>query len=81
MHTQIFLTQSRLFTLHFDEEELIKIIRKLNVHKAHGHDDNSIRMIKICDKSILKIQPNHLIMQIYGKSLILYQSIKRMIKN
>ena len=25
-----------------------------NVHKAHGHDHISIRMIKICDKSILK---------------------------
>ena len=48
------LTQSRLCTLHFDEKELIKIIRNLNVHKAHGHDDISIRMIKICDKSILK---------------------------
>ena len=52
--SQIFLTQSRISTLHFDEEELIKIIRNLNVHKAHGHDDISIRMIKICDKSILK---------------------------
>ena len=51
---QIFQTQSRLCTLHFDAEELLKIIRNLNVHKAHGHDDISIRMIKICDKSILK---------------------------
>ena len=51
--SQIFLTQSRLCTLHFDEGELIKIIRNLNVHKAHGHVDISIRMIKICDKSIL----------------------------
>ena len=52
--SQIFLTQSRLSTLDFNEEELIKIIRNLNVHKAHGHDDISIRMIKMCDKSILK---------------------------
>ena len=52
--SQIFLTQSRLSTLHFNEEELIKIIRNLNVYKAHGHDDISIRMIKTCDKSILK---------------------------
>ena len=52
--SQIFLTQSRLCTLHFDEEELIKIIRNLNVHIAHGHDDISIRIIKIFDKSILK---------------------------
>ena len=51
---QVFQTQSRLCTLHFDAEELLKIIRNLNVHKAHGHDDISFRMIKICDKSILK---------------------------
>ena len=51
---QIFLTQSRICTLDFNEEELMKIIRNLKVHKAHGHDDISIRMIKICDKSILK---------------------------
>ena len=30
--SQIFLTQSRLSTLDFNEEELIKIIRNLNVH-------------------------------------------------
>ena len=29
-------------------------IRNLNVHKAHGHDDIFLRMIKICNKSILK---------------------------
>ena len=52
--SQIFLTQSRLSTLDFNEEELIKIIRNLNVLQARGHDDISIRMIKMCDKSILK---------------------------
>ena len=51
---QIFLTQSRLSSLGFNEDEILKIIRALNIHKAHGHDDISIRMIKICDKSLLK---------------------------
>ena len=51
---QIFLTQSRLTSLDFDEDELFKIIRALNINKAHGHDDISIRMIKICDKSLIK---------------------------
>ena len=50
---QIFLTQSRLVSLDFNEGEL-QIIRALNINKAHGHDDISIRMIKICDKSLLK---------------------------
>ena len=47
---QIFLTQSRLGSLVFNEGEMLNIIRALNIQKAHGHDDISIRMIKICDK-------------------------------
>ena len=51
---QIFLTQSRLSSLDLNDDETFKIIRALNIHKAHGHDDISIRMIKICDKSLSK---------------------------
>ena len=51
---QMFLTRSRLNSINFNEEEMLKIVRALNIHKAHGHDDISIRMIKICDKSLLK---------------------------
>ena len=51
---QIFLTQSRLVSLDFRERKLLQIIRALNINKAHGHDVISIRMNKICDKSLLK---------------------------
>ena len=51
---QTLLTKSRPTSLDFNEEEILKITRALNIHKAHGHDDISIRMIKICDKSLLK---------------------------
>ena len=51
---QMFLTQSRLSSISFNEDEIIKIVRALNINKAHGHDGISIRMIKICDKSLLK---------------------------
>ena len=51
---KIFMTQSRLSYINFNEDEILKIIRALNIHKAHGHDNISIRMIKICDKSLLK---------------------------
>ena len=51
---QMFLTQYRLNYIDFNEDEILKIIRALNIHKAHGHDDISIRMMKICDKSLLK---------------------------
>ena len=51
---QIYLTQSRLVSLNFNEDEIFKIIRALNPHKAHGYGDIFIRMIKICDKLLLK---------------------------
>ena len=51
---QIYLTQSRLGSLNFNEDEILKIIRALNPYKAHGYDDISIRMIKSCEKSLLE---------------------------
>ena len=51
---QLFMTQATLRSLDFNEGEILKIIRSLNINKAHGHDDISIRMIKICDESLLK---------------------------
>ena len=51
---QIFLFQSRLVSLYFNVDEILKLIRALNIHRVHCHDDISIRMIKICDKSLLK---------------------------
>ena len=51
---QIFFTQSRLGPLEFNEGEILQIIRALNINKVYGHDDISIRMIKICERSLLK---------------------------
>ena len=51
---QMFLTQSRLGNLDFNENEILKIIEALNIYKAHGHDDISIRMIQICEKALVK---------------------------
>ena len=48
------LTQSRLCTLHFNENKILKIIRALNIHKAHGYYDISITMIQICDRTLFK---------------------------
>ena len=72
---QMFLTQSRLRTSDFNGNEILKIIRALKIHKVHGHDDISIRMIQICDRTIskplfyFKIQLNIRITQIHGKGL------------
>ena len=51
--SQEFLTQERLCSLDFSNDEILKLIRSLNVHKAHGHDI-SFGMITICDKSLVK---------------------------
>ena len=87
---QKILTHSRLVSLDFNEDEILKIIIALNIHKAHGHDDISIRMIKICNKSLLKslvlLFQNSNKLSCYPdiwkiKGLMLYLYIKRMINN
>ena len=49
-----FTTEKRLDTLNFSDNDIEKIIEKLDPNKVHGHDKISIRMIKICGKSIFK---------------------------
>ena len=51
---QLFMAQARLRSLGLNEGEILKIIRAVNINKAHGHDGISIRMIKICAESLLK---------------------------
>ena len=36
------------------ESDLLNILKSLDPNKAHGHDDISIRMLKLSQKSILK---------------------------
>ena len=52
--SQVLLTESRLCSLDFNGDEILKIIRDLNMHKVHGHNDISIKMISISEKSLLK---------------------------
>ena len=54
-----FVTRERLSSLEFCVDDIVKIIRSLDQNKAHGHDEISIRMIKLCASSISK--PLHLI--------------------
>ena len=48
------ITPSTLKSVGFAVEDILKHIRGLNPNKAHGHDGISIKMLQICDKSILK---------------------------
>ena len=51
--TQTFITDNELSSVQFENND-IKIIRSLNICKAHGHDDISIRMLKLCGLAIVK---------------------------
>ena len=44
---------ARLTSIKFDNNGILKIIRSLYTNKAHGHDAILVRMIKICDKSLV----------------------------
>ena len=47
------LTASCLDSITISGIDILKTIRSLDVNKAHGHDDISIRMLKICDDAIV----------------------------
>ena len=50
----IFATEQKLSTFEFCRDDIIKIIKSLDPNKVHGHDEISIRMIKLCASSIAK---------------------------
>ena len=78
--------KSSTSAINFNHDDTLKIIRPLNINKAHGHDNISIRMIKLCDKAIVKplsiIYSNctDIDSQIYG-NLILFQFIRKKTNN
>ena len=41
-------------SIELEKQDILKIIRSLNDDKAHGYDDISIRLFKICNSSIVK---------------------------
>ena len=66
---QVYLTNSRINWVLFFGNSVIKIIRNLKVNNVHGDDDTSVRMIKMCDYSLVRpfsiIFPNSLNSWIY----------------
>ena len=46
-------TNNRLVSATFEPVKVLSIIRSLDVNKAHGWDSLSVRMIKLCDESIV----------------------------
>ena len=48
------ITDKSLSNITFTEKDIEKVIQSLDPNKAHGHDMISIRVLKICGKSIIK---------------------------
>ena len=48
-------TNKRLSSVTFSAEDIGKIIEGLDHNKAHGHDNISILMLKICDDTMCKL--------------------------
>ena len=49
-----YISTAKLSSVNFNNVDILKIIKSLNVNKAHGHDDIYIRMIMLCGQSIVK---------------------------
>ena len=49
-----YLTDNRLSSVRFSQDDIAKTIQNLDPSKARGHDNISIRMLKICGSSIYK---------------------------
>ena len=49
-----YLTNNRLSSVTFSQGDIVKIIQNLDSGKAHGHDNISRRMLKICGSAIYK---------------------------
>ena len=48
-----YVSTAKLSSIYFNNVDILKIIKFLNVHKTHGHDDISARMIMQCGQSIV----------------------------
>ena len=46
------MTKDRIKTPCFGKSDVVKLIKALDVSKAHSHDAISVKMIKICANSI-----------------------------
>ena len=49
-----YISTARLSSISFNNVVILKILKSLNVNKAHGHDDISVRMMKLYGQSIVK---------------------------
>ena len=54
LQTEALRTDSSLSSCRFTKDDILRIISNLDPNKAHGYDEISIRMLKICGDSICR---------------------------
>ena len=47
-------TNASLSSILFRDQDILKIIHTLSINKVHGYDDVSVKLLKICDSSIVR---------------------------
>ena len=52
LNIEIFLNIEIEYILSFSDDQILRILRALDINKAHGHDEISIRLLKLWDKSV-----------------------------
>ena len=48
------MTNAKIFSIKFENKDIINAIKALDPCKAHGYDHISLKMLKICDSAIVK---------------------------
>ena len=54
MPAEYLLTHHRLESVNLDPAKILSVICSFDVSKAHGWDNVSVRMVKICDESLVE---------------------------
>ena len=82
-------TDNFLYSIGFSTEDILKMMTNLYSNKAHGHDEISIRMLKICGSFVCR--PLQIIYKSClergksshrsGKKLMLSQYIRKIINS
>ena len=51
---QTYITETKLSSFDVEDQDIYKIITTFDIINDHGHDEVSTRMLKLCDKNIVK---------------------------
>ena len=51
---QTYITETKLSSFDIEDEDICKILNTLYIKKTHGYDEVSMRVLKLCDKIIIK---------------------------